>query len=59
MGITRCPFPDKEKLTKREAILRAAALNRRPGARHLTYYACPGGGHHHVGHKYTPKRKRY
>ena len=59
MGITRCPFPEKEQLTKPEAIARAAVLSRKPGARRVEYYRCPGGGHHHVGHRYGRKRRRY
>lgn len=59
MGVTRCPFPDKEKLTKGEAKRRAMQLSQNPGARPVYAYACPGGGHSHVGHRYGRKRRKW
>jgi hypothetical protein len=54
----RCPFPDKDQLTKAAARSRALHLNRRAfdGAR-VKAYRCPAGGHFHVGHPVRPPRR--
>jgi hypothetical protein len=55
----RCPFPEKEQLTKEAAQRRAAALNRRAyDGRRVYAYRCPAGGHHHVGHPPTSGRRK-
>jgi hypothetical protein len=54
----KCPFPEKEPLTKVAATNRARSLNWHAfDGRRVQAYRCPGGGHHHVGH-YRPSKGR-
>jgi hypothetical protein len=44
---TGCPFPDKDKLTRKEATERANGMTAR--GKQVFAYRCPSGGHSHVG----------
>ena len=59
MARRRCPFPDKDRLTKAQANERALQLNlaRFDGSPVRPYRCRSGGHHHHVGH-YVPWRRR-
>lgn len=55
----RCPFPEKDQLTKAESKARAKNLNRHAyDGRRVQAYRCPVGGHHHVGHRAIGRSRR-
>jgi len=45
-----CRFPDKKRLTKRQATMELQAL-RAKGRRNLYTYRCPSKGHYHLGRR--------
>jgi hypothetical protein len=56
--VSRCPFPDKEQLSRAEATRVARVLNRNPARGKVYAYRCPSGEHSHVGRRPDGARKK-